>query len=405
VRKINVSDFTRATRSTPRTINRKIALNLIREHQPISRADLARRMKVGRSLVTALVRELLLERSIYEGVTADVPRGRKPKMLHVRTEDRLVVAVDVRYSRTSVMLTDFDGTEIALEVFETVFDPGELIDKLVVAIRRLLRSHDAFDKCEGIGVVLPGMVDGKTKRILNSPQLGWRDVDIHESLAEKTGLPVQIENAPTACALAKMWLSSRGNGSDDFVYITLSDGVGTGVVVDGKVIRGRGNTAGEFGHVPVHPDGLRCLCGARGCLEAYTSNLATLGRYLGHEVSPAESQDLVRQSGITIADLLTRARTGDQRAIAAIQETGDYLGLGIITIIHALNPGEIYVGGEITAAWDLIEPRIRLVIAARALTASASSTPIIPEQLGGHPRLRGAAALVAAPMFAAPSVA
>src|SRR5436190_22592423 len=100
VRKINTRSFVRATRSTPREINRQIVLNLVREHQPISRADLARQMRVGRGMVTSIVSELLLDGSIYEGSTVEAPRGRKPMMLHVRTHDRLVVAVDVRFSKT-----------------------------------------------------------------------------------------------------------------------------------------------------------------------------------------------------------------------------------------------------------------------------------------------------------------
>src|SRR5688500_11656746 len=102
MRKINTRQFRRATRTTPREINRKIVLNLVREHQPISRADLARKMQVGRGMVSLLVDELLAEGTIYEGATANVPRGRKPKLLHVRTRDRYAIAVDVRFSDTYV---------------------------------------------------------------------------------------------------------------------------------------------------------------------------------------------------------------------------------------------------------------------------------------------------------------
>ena len=137
MRKINTRSFVRATRTTTRDINRRILLNLVREHQPISRADLARRMRVGRGMVTSLVGELLSDGSIYEGTTVDAPRGRRPMMLYVRTHDRLVVAIDVRFSRTYLMLTDFNGNPIAMETFETVVDPDELVAKLA---RRILGS-------------------------------------------------------------------------------------------------------------------------------------------------------------------------------------------------------------------------------------------------------------------------
>src|SRR6266487_1997250 len=328
VRKIDTRDFRRATRSTSRQINRQILLNLVREHQPVSRADLARRMTLGRGVVTTLVNELLEEGVLYEGALVELPRGRRPKMLHVETRDRLVVAIDLRFSRTDVLLADLGGRQIALERFATRFGPEELLDELAVRVRRLLRTHAARGRCEGIGMVIPGMVDRASGRVLNAPQLGWRDVQVRAGLAARTGLPVHVENAPAACALAHIWLGERGRGSDirDFVYVSVSDGVGTGVVVNGEVVRGHGHTAGEFGHVPISAGGPRCLCGSLGCLEAYTSNLATVARYLGHELSPAVARELLQQSSVTVDEVIHRAGGGDERARAALVETGRYLG-------------------------------------------------------------------------------
>jgi N-acetylglucosamine repressor len=406
MRKINTRSFVRATRSTTRDINRQIVLNLVREHQPISRADLARRMRVGRGMVTSLVGELLSEGSVYEGTTVDAPRGRKPMMLFVRTHDRLAVAVDIRFSMTYLMLTDFSGTPIALETFETVVEPAELVKVLARRIPRLLKTHNAAEKCNGIGLVIPGMVDHHTGRVLNAPQLGWRDVDIRDALANATGFEVQVENAPIACALAHMWLGERGGDAPrDFVYVTVSDGVGAGVVVNGEVIRGHNNTAGEFGHVPVDPQVPKCLCGSRGCLEAFTSNLATLSRYLGYDFSPTETRDLLHESGLTITDVIARSRTGDARAASALEATARYLGGGLAVIINTLNPARIVIGGEITEAWDQLSPVMREVINQRALTALAAATPLVPDPASSYPRLRGGAAIVAAPLYAAPQVA
>jgi predicted NBD/HSP70 family sugar kinase len=402
---MDTRDFRRATRDTPREINRQILLNLVREHQPISRADLARRMGIGRGIVTTLVNELLDEGSVYEGAVALVPRGRRPKMLYVRTRDRLVVAIDVRFSRTYLLLADFSGTQIALESFATIFRPDALLDELAIRVRRLLRTHGAEGRCEGIGMVIPGMVDRASGRVLNAPQLGWRDVEIRSGLAARTGLPVHVENAPAACALATIWPGpGGGSGIRDFVYVAVSDGVGAGVVVNGEVIRGHGHTAGEFGHIPIRSDGPRCLCGSDGCLEAHTSNLATLARYLGHELSPAVARELLLGSSITVEDVIHRARGGEPRARAAVEHTGRYLALGLSVIINALNPEQIIIGGEITGAWALVEPTIRAEIQGRALTRGAAATPVIPEPPGSLPRLRGAIALVAAPAFAAPQV-
>lgn len=406
MRKINTRSFVRATRSTTRDINRQIVLNLVREHQPISRADLARRMSVGRGMVTSLIDELLTDGSIYEGATVDAPRGRRPMMLYVRAHDRLVVAIDVRFSRTYLMLSDFNGTPLAMETFETVVQPDELVAMLAQKVARLLKAHNAVGKCNGIGLVVPGMVDQRTGRVLNAPQLGWRDVDVRDALANATGFTVQIENAPIACALAHMWLGERGGDAPrDFVYVTVSDGVGAGVVVNGEVVRGHNNTAGEFGHIPVDPNGPPCLCGARGCLEAYTSNLATLSRYLGHEFSPSEARVLLHNSGLTISDVIARARAGEAAAVSALSETARHLGGGLAVIINTLNPAQIFVGGEVTEAWDQLLPVINAVIQQRALTTLSAATPLVPDAANSYPRLRGATALVAAPLFAAPQVA
>lgn len=405
MRKIDTHNFVRATRSTPREINRQIALNLVREHQPISRAELARRMQIGRGMITSIVTELIEEGSVYEGATADTPRGRRPRMLHVRTRDRLGIGVDVRFGRTFLMLGDFAGTQLALETFDTMLDPACLVGELSTRIRRLVETFGHHGGCEGIGLVVPGMVDRRTGRVLNAPQLGWRDVEIRGQLSEATGLPVYIENAPNACALSQMWLGHGSKAADNFIYVTVSEGVGTGIVANGAVIRGHTNSAGEFGHVPLDQEGPRCLCGSRGCWEAYTSNLATLTRYLGVELSPERCSDMLRRSGLTMGELIARARTGDEKAASAIRATGHYLGVGLAMIVNALNPARMFVAGEITEAWDLVEPSLRAAIGARALTAAAAATPIIPEQVGGYPRLRGALALVAAPHFAAPRVA
>lgn len=406
MRKINTGTFRRATRSTPREINRKIVLNLVREHQPLSRADLARRMHVGRGMITQLVEGLITDGVLFEGAVANAPRGRKPTLLHVRTRDQFCIAVDVRFARTCVALTDLDGRQIALESFPTELDPDALVTELSRRVNRLLESH-GIRECEGIGIVVPGMIHRRTGHILNSPQLGWRGVEIREKLAAGTGLRVFIENAPIACALAHMWLPSFGSGEpDNFVYVTVSDGVGVGVVEDGEVFRGHGDTAGEFGHLPLSLDGPRCMCGLRGCWEAYTSNVATMARYFGLDASVPEGRERLRLSGFTLEDLITRVRGGDAKARAALEETGHYLGLGLAGVVTALSPARILIGGEITGAWDLIQDIVAQRIRERTLTAAAAATPVTAVPLQNEsPRLRGATALLVARKFAAPKVA
>ena len=408
MRKINTRDFSVATRTTSREINRRIALNLIRERQPISRADLARYMHVTRGVVSVLVQELIGQGVICEGATGEPARGRKPTFLHIRTSDRFAIAVDVRFSKTYLMLCDLSGRELAIEAYDTILSIPEFIKSLAARIRRMLNAQHLSGACEGVGIVVPGMVDHKTGKILNAPALGWREVDIRAKLTAATGLPVYVENSGRACALAQLWFESvETSGGQSFVYISVSDGVGVGIVVGGELLRGRDHIAGEFGHMPLNLDGPLCMCNANGCWEAYTSNLATLSRYFGWNLSKLSVQALrdKKAESFTVLDLVARARNGDKKALEAIQATARFLGLGLAGIVNVVNPDCIYLGGEITSAWDLIEISVRDAMSERTLTEAAVRTPLRVTSTHDHPRLRGAAALIAAPTFAAPRVA
>src|SRR5499426_2045746 len=406
MRKINPNNFQVATRGTSREINRQIALNLVGARQPISGADLARIMGLRRGAVSLIVNDLLAEGLIFEGATGESHRGRKPMFLYIDSRERCVVAVDIRVTRTFLMVTDLLGRQLVGVIsFPTEREPKRLVTELGKRVKKVLSEHKEAGACKGVGVVVPGMVDRRTRRVIHAPTLGWRDVEIRESLAAATGLPVHVENSGKACALAQMW-ATRGDAAavGDLVFVSVSDGIGVGVVVNGEVLRGHHNIAGEFGHVPLSIDGPRCPCGATGCWEAYVSNLATLSRYFGRDVSERKPQPSETAS-FTIEDLIARARAGDARALAEINSAASYLGLGLASIINAIDPGRIYIGGEITTAWNLIEPIVRAALRERTLTDFGGATEIVVVPAEEHPRLRGAVALVATPAFAAPMVA
>jgi len=407
MRKINLQDFRVATRTTSRDINRRIALNLIREHQPISRADLARRMNVTRGVVSVLVQELIDQDVIYEGATGEALRGRKPTFLHIRTHDRLAIAVDIRFSKTYLMLSDLSGRQLALESYDTIFSVPAFVKDLAARVRRITKHNGFRASCKGIGVVVPGMVDQRTGRILKAPALGWNDVDLRERISAATRLPVHIENSARACALAQLWLERGESRPQSFAYVSVADGLGVGIVINGELLRGHNYIAGEFGHTPLNLDGPQCMCGARGCWEAYTSNLATLSRYFGWNLSKLSPKALQNseEHPFTILELIARARDGDAKAVNALEESARFLGLGLATLVNAINPDCIYLSGEITTAWDMIENIVRKGLAERALTEAAGRTPLRLTSTQDYPRLKGAAALIAAPDFAAPRVA
>ena len=414
MRKINTTDFHLATRSTVRDVNRQIVLNLVREHGPISRADLARKMDVARSAVTEIVRQLIAADSIYE---ADVPEvsgpGRRPTMLRLRTRGHVVVAVDIRASATVVALVDFAGTTLARDTFETPESPDAVVDALAPRIGALLDAHAPLGgsvECHGIGVVVPGMVDRGSGRVLYAPRLAWRNVDLRDRLSERLGCAVQIESAPIACALARLWLSADGaHSSRSFAYVSISDGVGVGLVMDGDVLRGHAHTAGEFGHISLDPAGPECACGRRGCWEAFVCNAATVERYAERIVSqriggPVSHVRWNREPAPAVEEVVRRALRGQPAAVEALRETGRHIGHGLAAVVSAFNPGRIYVGGEITAAWPILREPLFAALAAGTLTDAARQTPVVPDGTPAEYRLLGAVALIAAPTFAALSV-
>ncbi|HXT15365.1 MAG TPA: ROK family protein [Gemmatimonadaceae bacterium] len=375
-------------------------LNLIREAQPISRAELARRMNVRRASLTTIVRELLAAGDVEETGRAASARGRRPTLLRIRTRGRLVVAVDVRPVRTNLALADFAGNVLERQWIETPKDPSFVADAIARAARALLDAHDHVveqEQCHGIGIVVPGMVDRKTGRVLYAPRLAWRDVQLREAVQAQTGLPAFVESAPIACALARLWSFDGGARSasrvvNNFAYVSVSDGVGVGIVTRGEVMRGETNTAGELGHVSLDPSGPACACGRHGCWEAFSCNAATVARYGGG-------------GRVSVEEIVRRAKQGEASAVATLIETGRQIGRGLAAVINAFNPKRIYVGGEITAAWELIEAPMREQLVAGTLTEATQRTPVYADANPGEYRLLGAVALVAAPTFAAPRVA
>jgi predicted NBD/HSP70 family sugar kinase len=397
-----------ATRRTSREINRQIALSLIRAHQPVSRAELARLMETNRSNVTLLVNKLLEENLVREGAQgSEKIRGRKPTFLYLNSEKSYAVAVDVRASRTFLMITDALGAPLAeIDNFATEADPARFVKTLSRRVGDMLRRGIEAADCEGLGIVVPGMLDPASGVVINAPTLGWHDVNLLALLrAEFDGVEIHLENSAKACALAQVWMK-RGGGAavNDLVFVSVSDGVGVGIVIGGELVRGRHNSAGEFGHLPLSIDGPPCSCGLNGCLEAYISNPATIARYTGSG-SPARQPGSGEIVELSIENLMARARAGDSRALTALFSTARYLGLGLASIINALGPSLVYIGGEITEAWDLIELHVRNAIGERTLTAELAATPVQIVPASENPRLRGAVALVTAPAFAAPKLA
>lgn len=266
MRKIDLGNFQVASSETARDINRRIMLNLVRKHQPVSRADLARHSGLQRSTVSAIAGELLAEHWLREGAIGQSNRGRKPRFLHLNADRVGIFGVNVRRGLTHLALADIAGEFLAEDSMPT----PRSFDQFLTEIRRRLgnlRRRYPHLSYEGIGMSLPGRVDLSSERVVFAPNLGWGEEDFKARLEEATGLPVELENEANACALSEFWFGRQTEGVSNLVAVAVSEGIGTGVILNGQLVRGRLGLAGEFGHVSLFEDGPRCSCGNRGCWE------------------------------------------------------------------------------------------------------------------------------------------
>src|SRR5260370_14108946 len=295
MRKIDLTNFHVATSETARDINRRIVLNLIRRHQPISRADLARYSGLQRSTVSVIAEQLIKERWITEGGNGHSLRGRRPRFLHLNKERAGIIGINIRPAQTTLAFADLDARFLAQESFATTQDPKKFVNELIPRIGNLIRTH-AEITCEGIGISLPGRVHLQTERLVFAPNLGWADVDLKTPVEKATGLPVELEDAANSCALAEIWFGRHAEGVRDLVAVTVSEGIGCGLILNHQLVQGSAGMAGEFGHTTIVEDGLECRCGNRGCWEVYASNSAAV-RYYSQSASSARNGKATPRSG------------------------------------------------------------------------------------------------------------
>jgi predicted NBD/HSP70 family sugar kinase len=370
-----------ASSEVVRDINRRLVLNLIRTRHPISRADLARLSGLQRSTVSLIVEQLIHERWVLEGPTGRLPRGRRPTFLRLNDE-RVIIAVDIRPSQTTVALADANGKFISQEIMHTSADPKLTLDAMVQSIERLIRASRR-KKVEGVGISVPGRYDHSSDRLVFAPNLNWHNVDIRNPIVKATGLDVEVENAANACVLAAVWFD-RMEDCRNLVVLTVSEGIGTGIWANRQLVRGLNGMAGEFGHVPVDPKGPPCGCGGRGCWEVFASNRAALRYYSEPGTDTGE---------LTFPELLSRAEQNDRRAAEALETMAHYLGRGMRMIVAGLAPERIVVVGDLTRSWHRFGPIIEAEVQAQVLPGGCVPL-VIPAYEDGMARLRGTVALV-----------
>jgi predicted NBD/HSP70 family sugar kinase len=235
-----------------------------------------------------------------------------------------------------------------------------------------------------------------------APNLGWRNVDLKNFLESATGLPVEVENAANSCALYELWFGKHSEGLHDLIALTVSEGIGTGIIANGQLVAGVDGMAGEFGHVSINENGPLCRCGNTGCWEVYASNVATVNHYT-RQIGKSNGRGSKNRSSPSFEDIMRLCEQGDIRAQESIDRMAYYLGIGTAMLVTSFAPRLIILVGEVTRLWDRVGPIIEGVTSEKS--PIAGSTKIIPLDEFAYPRLRGAVSLVLQKHFVAPTVA
>ena len=388
VKKIDLDNFKGATSRTARDINRRIVLNLVRQRQPISRADLARHSGLQRSTISVIAEQLIADRWILEGAIGHLPRGRKPTFLMLNPKRVGVVGITVRPATTSIVLAGTDLSFITQTSLATTGTSSEFTGQLCERVQSVIKTHPGM-ALEGIGVSLPGRVDSRTDKLTFAPNLKWSDLDLKTPLEKATGLPVVLENAANACALAELWTGRHPDRVRDLIAVTVSEGIGVGIIANGQLLRGPWGCAGEFGHVSFDENGPLCNCGNRGCWEVFASNTAAVNYY--YEAA-ARKPGAQRPSSISFADILSLATQGDARAEQALNRMAHYLGVGLAMLANGCSPEIIVIVGDVTAAWNRVSPIINDVL--KKHSHGLNTPRIVPTDPATEPRLQGAVMLI-----------
>ncbi len=279
---------------------------------------------------------------------------------------------------------------------ESFNEPQKQVEFITKNLKCFIKKNTKYD-ISGIGVGIAGQINKKTGSVLFSPNLNWRNVPLGEILEKETGLRVKVVNDLTAITYGE-WKWGAGIGEDNLVVVFVGTGIGSGVVIDGKLLLGCSNAAGEIGHIVVVSGGRKCTCGNNGCLEAYAGGwgIAEIAREMALKDKIGFRKTIEMAGGIDNISAETVAKayySGDDKAIRLVKKTGIYLSDGVITVVNLINPCMVILGGGVI---DGIPDLFNIVVeevGKRALKASTSHLKILMPTLGKNTGIVGAAGI------------
>jgi predicted NBD/HSP70 family sugar kinase len=375
----------RGNASTSRALNRRLILNLLRNHGPVSRAELALMTGLSPAAVTFVITELMDEGLVLEREAVASSNGRRPIPVDINYEAHLTLGFKLNRSSIDCVLTDLATSPLAtFEATVTDTTPEGMIDTIRNAIPRLLAEAARGEKdIMGIGVSIPGEVDPKTGVCLQSPRFGWRDLPFAEMLAEKVHAPVWIDDDVNAFAIAQK-LFGAGRNHRNFAALAIGAGIGCSLVLNGDIYHGSNSAAGKLGHITSVPGGEPCECGRRGCLMA-------------HAAEPYMIAEWGRRKGVaaTRTKFVASAAAGDEDALDILNEAGSRIGRHLADLVNLFDPEVIVVGGEAVQFGNaLLDPLKRAMEEFLFFSKPEVQTDWVPSSWA-----RGAAALATQGIF------
>ena len=382
-----------------RHINRSTVLNIIREQQPISRSKITKIIGLNKGTISRIVKTLLQDNFIYEESCNDKNVGRRPILLSLKKAVHFVGAISINSDTTRIAVFDIDVSVIKTIQMKTDINiPGDYFESCAQKLRELQQTLK-IPKFEGIGVSLPAITDSNRGKIIISRNLKIDNIYLGKYFQKYfPNVNIKFENNANAAALAEMWFGvAKTYNIDDFVFLCVGIGIGTGIIINKRLWRGDFYSAGEFGRMitcySMDPNRYEESIN----LEGIASDPATIERY---GILPKEEQYDTIESKMSV--IIQKAKKNDASAIKVLKEKGQYIGIGVTNIIQTIDPKAVIVGGKIVEVWDIVYPEILKIVEKYIYQFRERGNVIFPTYNNGelNPALVGAATLPIMDLFA-----
>jgi len=379
-------------------MNESLVLNIIRQQGPISRVDIARLTGLTQPTVTNITNKLMESNLIMESMMGESSGGRRPVLLKMNPEALNVIVIHISSNKLSAYLTDGDINVIKQDTGKIKnLKKEQIIDLMNDFIARYQREAEA--QLPGIGVVVHGPVKAREGISIFAPNIGWKNVPIKFIVEDKFHIPTFVENDVRAMTLGEFYYGTARD-VNNMVFIKVGYGIGSGIIMDGRLYRGIGDSAGEIGHTTIDVGGPRCGCGNYGCLEAMASENA-LVKTMVKSIKEGRDSMVFDLAGGNLEDVTPEvvyeaAAKGDILAGRILRQIARYLGIAVANSINTFNPELVVIGGGITRARAFIEETIMEAVKERALESCYQDVKISFSTMGDEATLKGAADMVMA---------